>query len=475
MNFATEELKSKALEDIPEWDERTSKESREEYEKKLDDMLDAEIIPPDDKSEGTTLDKPNADDEPLVKPDKEVITDPPPPDDIKPDDVIPPVKETETEKLLKAELEESRKFIQDSFGSQDRLKKLEETVSSFQKEVKVPVTPTEKKEYKLRESNLKALKERREALLIKYPDPEDQLNEDYTKELNKIQDGLFEAVAIQEENAATLQAQTLDNAKKSDDYFTERKNDTAKEARLKEELRQKEQAIKFSNDNPQFKLSKSWDDVESDYSDYQLKVCSTYLGRAPKTHAEVRASMDQLSRNSPNLIAKLKISGLPTGLSLDQKKYVAVCEIWDHQQGVRVDPTTGDYRRNSDGDPLPLMRYDPSTGGQVVDTYPSFEAAFADKNNKEGFYTKQVVAAKIKAGKDAIDAINKRDSGASELGATETTGGTLQAKTEALKKIETIDENELMYRARNGDPSLLNEYNALARTLEWSEMEDPLA
>jgi hypothetical protein len=334
---------------------------------------------------------------------------------------------------------------------------------------KKEVEPEVKKE--LKESKLSDLQKRRAELLQKYPNPEDQLDGEYVSQMNDIQKGMLEEMANIQYNQAVIQDQAKSAAEKADSYITKREQEDY-QARVESNLeKQIKEMDKFCQSNPQFKLSKSFNEVEEDYKRYQMDVSKVYFGREPKTVDEINEAMEQVKRRSPGLISRLSASGIDTEPNADLKGYLGACEVWDYWQGYRKDPLTGDFHRDETGKIIPLMRYDSNTGTRVPDTYPTPEAAFNDKAAKEGFWTKQLVSAKIEGAKKAMSAMSQRDGGATELGANETQGGVLRTKEQAIERINEIDEVEAAKMARFGDPSLLNEYNELAKTIDWPTVD----
>ncbi len=455
--FATEEDKSKA---IDEFDERTGDTNG------LDEIMNAEIKPPE---EGVVAPPTSEELPPEPKPDDSLTT--------PVEDQLAPGKEPEVSEMdiLKEELANSKKYIQENFSNQANLKALEDKVSKLESTYSENAPPSQKQEVEMRQSKLTELQTRRKSLLSKYPNPEDQLTQEYVDEMNGIQDGLFEEMGNSQHNLSIVQGQVKQATEKADSYVDAREKESLVKSQKKEQLNEAKAIEGFSEKTPQFKLSKPFDEVNQDYIRYQNKVSTIYLGREPQNRAEIDEAMTQLKRRSPHLTTKLKMAGVETKPTQDMTKYLGLCELWDSWTGLRKDPLTGDYNRDKNGKPIPLMRYEPSLKKYVPDRYPSVEAAYNDKSAKEGYYVKQLVNAKIEGGKQVIGAISQRDKGATELGVTETSGGQLQTVEEAFKRINEIDEVEAMRMAYSGDTALLKEYNELAKTVGWAQAENPMA
>lgn len=465
--FASEEEKNKAIEDF---DERSGDLSD------LEEIMNAEISS-DDSPADKSVEKPEDTPPEPVPSDTTVDDDQPAQSDEdkeKPEETKSDGDEQKTDdsnelEELRATVKQQKEFIESNLSQMDNLRKLEEKVVSLEK-AHSEQDDAPKKEVELRSSKLTELKERREKLLQKYKDPEDVVDAEYVKEMNEIQAGLFEELSTLQHNMTVIQQQASDATEKADSYIATREEETINDKIKAEEVRQQKEVNKFTDSHDEFKLSKPWDDVKEDYKQYQRRVSRVYFGRDPQNVDEVRQAMAQLNRRSPDLLNKLKMSGIPDEPNDDMVKYLATCELWDYWQGFRKDPLTGEFRRNDNGSIVQLTRYEPTLDKHVPDTYPSIEAAFNDQSAKNGYYTKKIIAAKIKGGKSAMDAIKQRDGGAKELGANETAAGAVKAVDDAYKSIMNINEEEAMRLAMEGDFNLLNEYNSLAEILKWDKI-----
>ena len=465
MNFATEEEKNKAIE---EFDERTMDVT------KLEEIMAAEIVPSDEKPE-TSENVPSEEPNPDVSQTENV------PESQASEEKTeePGTKKTESQEseldILKKQLAEKEEYIKTYLANTDNIRALEQKVTQLERTHSEQAAPEQKREVALRSSKLTDLKNKRAELLKKYPDTEARLAEEFMTEMSEIEAGLFDEMETLQHNLSLIKDQAETATSKADRYLVQKEED-AKQSRLQESQDQEILQIEtFAKKTPQFQLSKPFKEVDEDYKEYQMEVSKIYLGREPKHLGEVTEAMNQLKRRSPGLMQRLKAAGVSEEPTMEMKKYLGLCELWDHWQGYRKDPLTNDYHYDDKGNPIPLTRYDPMTGKYVPDSYPSIEAAYNDKAAKDGFYTRQVIAAKIEGGKQVIQAMNKRDGGAVELGVNETSGGTVQAMEEAINKLNTIDEVEAMRNAQDGDPTLLNEYNSLAKQVGWPTVKDPLA
>ncbi len=453
--FATEEDRDKAIDDF---DER--KDVSE-----LDEIMNAEISPEETTME-ETVDVPEAISADEPKPEATL------PAESADDQAITGENVPDEVAILKQQLSEQQQYIKDNLSNIGTIKALEEKVSLLsQNQQQAPETKEEKKESKLRDSRLSELKERKKKLIERFPDPENQLDSDYVSEMNAIQDGFFDEFEVLQNNVKVAHEQANNAVEKSESYHVQKEADAAK-SRHQNALEKEETAVEaFSKEHPEFTMTKPLKEVDSDYKAYQEEIAKVYFGKETINASEASEAMVQLKRGSPGLMAKLKASNVPTSLNADMTKLLSLCENWDYWTGYRKDPTTGDYHRDANGNIIQLTRYEPSTGTYVPDYFPSIEAAFNDKKAQEGFYTKQVLSAKIEGGKQAIKAINRRDSGATELGANETSGGQQQALEEVFKKINDMDERQIIMSARAGDNSLLDEYNSMAKLVGYPEIE----
>ena len=456
LTFATEEAKTAALE---AFDERTS------TEEELDRIIEAEIV----------SEEPGPDDT-LPADDAQ-----PPADNLsKPDEIKKPEADTtEPEggektdvETLKATIAEKEAFIRDNFSQMGAVSSLEEKIKALEDKLETRQQETVVPKKDLKASKMASLQEQRAKLLEKYPDPEDQLNGEYVKEMNEIQSGMLEEIASLNHNLEVVQDIASKATEKAETYFSKGEQKDREKTYLEQQQAEIAAVEAFANKTPEFKLSKPFNEVDEEYKDYQKTVSRAYFGREPRDTNEINIAMNQLKRRSPGLINRLKAAGLPTEPSQDVKRYLGVCETWDYWKGYRKDPLTGDFRRDKNGNILPLTRYNPLTGKEEPDEYRSIETAYNDKAAKEGFYTRQLLQAKIDAGKAAMSAVAQRDGGATELGPNETQKGPLTTPEEAFERINKIDEVLAVKMAQIGDFSLLNEYNELAKVLEWAPVDD---
>lgn len=464
-SFANEEEKIAALE---KFDERTG------TEEELNALIDAKV-----GEEPTTGESAVAGES--VASENEPMADTTSSDQVPEEKVLPPEtpkdvpQEPDDITRLKQELEEKNRLIQSYYGNLDNVRKLEEKVNALESVSKQTVdTPQEKKELRLRQGNIAKLRNRRKALLEKYASSEDQLDPEYIKEMNEIQSGLMDEIDTLSYNLGVVQSQADTAVQKADNYVSMRKEEDSQKRMEDSFAKQKREVEDFMQKNEQFRTAKSFDALDDEYKMYQTNVAKMYYGRDPANIVEVNEAMDQLRRKSPYLVTKLQSAGIPTEPTDDMKKYLGVCELWDHWQGWRKDPLTGDFRRDKQGNIVQLTRYEPTTGNYVPDTYPSLESAYNDKAAKDGYYTKQVLQAKIQGGKEAIQAATQRGKTAQELGAQETSGGQVQAVEEAYHKIMEMDVDRVMQEAYDGNDTLLNEYNAMAKLLDWPVVDNPI-
>jgi hypothetical protein len=464
--YATEEEKSRAIE---EFDINSKDQSL------LDDIMNAEIVPVDS---GEPVEKP-VEPQSDVTPSADVpptVLETPVPDGqtvpTTPDETPQETQESEVDRL-KRELDEKNKYIQEALGSIDTIRSLEQKVVSLENQYQAtpPTTPAEKKEMRLRESKLAELQNRRKLLLEKYPSIEDQMDPEYQKESNEIQSGLFDEISTLQENMRLIQQHADTAVQKADKYLVQRQEDAERSRMQESQNVEMKQIEDFTKTVPELRMDISMSDANKEYIEYQTNVAKVYYGREPRNLVEVNEAMNMLKRRSPGLVTKLNAAGIPQEPSANVKKYLAACEVWDYWKGYRKDPLTGDYHYDKNGNVIPLTRYEPSIGKYVPDVYPDPVAAFNDKSAREGFYTRQLVKAKIDGGKQVIHAINERAKGATELGATETHGGSMLSVEEALNRANQMDPREIVMAARDGDMSLLNEYNQYAKTLGWSEVD----
>ena len=317
------------------------------------------------------------------------------------------------------------------------------------------------------QSKINEIITRRRALLAKHSDLEDQqFNPEFIKERNALDDMMVEELARQNQYLETVSSGVEETKKLASDAISMRRTDDAK-AKEAEVFNNEVKAIQsFADSTEGFKLSKPFMELDKEYRDYQNQIASIYWGRPPASPQEIKEAMDKLQQRSPKLIGDLQAAGIPQEPTDDMQKYLATCEIWDAWQGIRKDPVTGDYRRDAQGNIVPLTRWDPLTKQYVRDSYPSPQAAYNDLQVNSGHYTRKIVEAFKKGGMSLAEARSKRDGGVVEMDNASGGKPKISADT-ALEDIQKVDEEEAVLRARGGDPSLLKRYNDNALILGW--------
>lgn len=459
LTFATEEEKLTAIEGF---------DISTEDESKLDELMNAEVVP------ATTDETPI---EPVVE------TETPGETPVEPDPTTeePKTEDSQTDitgsqstektmiEQLEAKIEEQNRFIQENLMNQGNYHKLQEEIAELKQNKEVP--PEEKKP-EIKESKLSELVEARKNLLLKYPNPEDRLDAEYITEMNRIDEGLFDELGGINHNMSIYRTQAEEAKKKVDEYYVTRESEAQRNRQQNAQEKQQEEIEAFAAKNPEFKLSKSFGEVNRDYSAYQLSVAKVYWGQdvQPNELDKINEAMNSLQNNSPNLKLRLQAAQIPVEPNEDMKRYLGLCELWDHWQGYRKDSRTGDYQRDKKGQAVPVTRWEPSQGQYVPDTFPTVEAAYNDQSVKSGYWMSKVIQAKIDGGKEALQAANKKGDTAVELGS----GGTgQQSATEIAQNLNNMNVDYIMTEFWNGNRKPFDDFNAKAKLIGMEPLEDP--
>ena len=193
---------------------------------------------------------------------------------------------------------------------------------------------------------------------------------------------------------------------------------------------------------PELKMSQPAREVEQQYLDWGRQVVSLYYGQEVNVGTSqgmiaMKFALDQLSKGAPDITEKCKVSGVPIAPpSEDIKKYLDVCELMDWRDGIRMNPLTGQKEL--------VQRYHAPSGKHIPDTYPSLEAAYVVRMEKDGTFQKRIQENYRKGGEDVLKAIGKRDSRIVELdnttGTSRADAGTEMSTEEAMSIVNTIDE-----------------------------------
>jgi hypothetical protein len=218
--------------------------------------------------------------------------------------------------------------------------------------------------------------------------------------------------------------------------------------------------------HPEFAFSEGKDSrtVEVEYVAWANKVASALYGsavnmvRSEKDREAVAYALDKLSQKDPEIINACTAAGIPVEPTEDIRKYLDVCELLDHRDGVKKNPITGvkeqQYRvtRNQQT-------------GQFEKTpvrFPSIEDAYVHRLAVDGEYNKRIKDAYTRGGKDMLVASQKRTQAPVTLdnagGASGVDVGLALSPQQAIETLSKIDESEAFRRKLAGDPSLWNQY-----------------
>jgi len=265
LTFATEEAKTKALE---EFDERTS------TEEELDRIIEAEIV----------SEEPKPDDTLPVDGAQPPTDDQPEPNEIKKpeaDTTEPEGGEKTDVEALRATIAEKETFIRDNFSQMGAVSSLEEKIKALEEKLETRQQETVVPKKDLKPSKMANLQAQRAKLLEKYPDPEDQLNGEYVKEMNEIQSGMLEEISNLNHNLEVVQDIASKATEKAETYFSKGEQKDREKTYLEQQQAEIAAVEAFANKTPEFKLSKPFNEVDEEFKDYQKTVSRAYFGREP--------------------------------------------------------------------------------------------------------------------------------------------------------------------------------------------------
>lgn len=278
-----------------------------------------------------------------------------------------------------------------------------------------------------------------------------RLSDQKTRELDQ-------AIASVRQEIGTLRNETSQVIKST----KQQREQEQHQAALESEFRTMDE---FAKANPEFTLSKASRDVDSEYSGWASQVASVMYGRPPRGPKEMLAAVRQLQMQSPDLVSKCQMAGIPTAPSADVLAYLQICDLIDYQEGWRQDPVTGEMkritRRGNDGS-VEIDRFPAGTHG--------LQAAYTYRQAMDGTYAARMESARTESGRSALAAAQRRDRGAVEINEPEAQGrgmgaGSQPEKEEAFRQWNAIDETEAVIQARSGNTKALDEFNRLGAIL----------
>lgn len=213
-----------------------------------------------------------------------------------------------------------------------------------------------------------------------------------------------------------------------------------------------------------FSAGKDADAVEAEYISWVNKVATALYGhpvnimRTVEEREAVASAMERLSQKDPEVLNACQVVGVPTEPSDDLRKYLDICELLDHRDGIKKDPITGQKMQQT------RTVFDAAAGKFKKEPvrFASLEDAYNHKLAVDGTFNKRIKEAYSKGGKDVLSAVAKKAKGPVQLGnasgVNQKDVGLAMTAQDALKFIEGFNETEAMKRKMAGDSSLMDEY-----------------
>jgi hypothetical protein len=226
--------------------------------------------------------------------------------------------------------------------------------------------------------------------------------------------------------------------------------------------------------HPEFAFSENKDsrDVEAEYVKWANGVASAvYAGpvnmlRSPNDKVAASQALALIKANDPDAINACRAAGIPIEPPDDVKKYLDICDLLDHRDGRKLNPLTGEYEQQF------RMVRDHATGMFRKDPVrmASLEDAYQHRCAVDGTYQERIKQAYVKGGKDLAAAAQKRSAAPVELdnatGASAADVGAVTTPADAMKVLDSINEQEALRRKLAGDSTLYDQFEKALGVLE---------
>lgn len=216
--------------------------------------------------------------------------------------------------------------------------------------------------------------------------------------------------------------------------------------------------------HPEFSFTegKTAREVESEYIAWANRVASAVYGgqinmmRSKEEREAVAAALSLLNDKDPKALDACRATGAAAEPSEDIRKYLDICELLDHRDGLKINPVTGVKEQQT--------RYarDPATGAiqKVPVRFATLEDAYAHRMATDGTFEKKIKSSYVKGTQDMAAAAARRAAAPAEMGnaggAKATDVGVALTAQDAMKILAEIDEQEAERRRLAGDPGLSN-------------------
>lgn len=341
---------------------------------------------------------------------------------------------------------------------------------------KVVAAPVQQEKVQTQVSKIDDIKQAINSVLVKRRDIISQLRNDPSLQMDP--DFLSQQAAVEEEKySLDLQmAEELNNIRTLHENTNQQLTSLTKNK--EEELRREQaermyqtemdeiQKFALNPKHPEFSFSSGKDSftVEGEYVAWANKVATALYGqpvnmlRGGAEREAVASALERLSQKDPEVINACQVTGAPIEPSEDVRKYLDICELLDHRDGLKKDPVTGQKVQQT------RMVYDSVTGAFRKDPvrFASLEDAYNHKLVVDGTFSRKIKEAYSKGGKDMATAAAKRAAAPVQLGnatgASQKDVGLSMTPQEALEIISKFDETEAHRRKMSGDGTMVDQY-----------------
>jgi hypothetical protein len=284
-----------------------------------------------------------------------------------------------------------------------------------------------------------------------------ELGEKYQKALKEDQYSEEASNAQWEFNNAQFQyQQKLAKAlKEQKEAFNKKEQELKLKAETKvAEEREYGEIDAFAKKYKEFELTTDPKIAEKEYYNYGESVAKVYYNRQPTNWNEIIIALEALEMGSPTLIQNCEVAGVSIKPpSKDIENYAKISDLINFRDG---------FRRNPDGSVFRLQRYDPETGKNIPDKFPSLEAALEYRRVREGYYKKKASEAYNKGVEEAHNVAGSRDTNVLSNDSDQR-AGTERSVSVIAKEIDSLDMNDPKYLEKLDALMLENEKNLSAQ------------
>lgn len=183
----------------------------------------------------------------------------------------------------------------------------------------------------------------------------------------------------------------------------------------------------------------------------------------------VAHALELVKNNDPEAMAACRAAGVPVEPVVDVRKYLDICELLNHRDGKKINPMNGQLEQQ-----YRTVR-DPATGSfrKEAVRMASIEDAYLHRMAVDGTFQEKIKNSYVKGTKDLAAAAQKRTAAPVELdnasGASALDAGLEMPPADALKLLETIDEQEALRLKMAGDSTMSDKLEKALSVLEMAK------